>query len=157
MCSWRSRFIVKARDYRAMYIFKLYFLVRSLTFFRRVKRVIFRHVLYIVLERGFRQDGPVLVDFVHGILEGQLCTAILLVMSEYSTWNQSRCIGQSGVMWGTLNIVSRRWRNCLMKMQSIYAGILRSCWYRFSFRTKDKCSSVGTFYQRHGTILQPSY
>lgn len=60
----------------------------ALTLFRRVEGVIFRHVLYIVLQRGFWQDKPVLVDLVHGILEGQLRTAILLVMSEYSTWNE---------------------------------------------------------------------
>lgn len=48
--------------------------------------VIFWHVLYIVFQRRFRQDKSLLVDLVHGILEGQLRTAILLVMSEYSTW-----------------------------------------------------------------------
>lgn len=61
----------------------------SLTLLRRVKRVIFWHVLYVVFQRRFRQYEPLLVDLVHGILEGQLRTAILLVMSEYSTWNRS--------------------------------------------------------------------
>lgn len=56
-----------------------------LTLLRRMEGVIFWHVLYIVLQRCFWQDEPVFVDFVHGILECQLCTAILLVMSEYST------------------------------------------------------------------------
>lgn len=62
---------------------------QMITFFRRVEGVIFRHILYIVLQRRFWQDEPLLVDFVDGILEGQLRTAILLVMSEYSTWKQS--------------------------------------------------------------------
>lgn len=61
----------------------------ALTLLRRVKRVIFWHVLYVVFQRRFRQYEPLLVDLVHGILEGQLRTAILLVMSEYSTWNRS--------------------------------------------------------------------
>jgi len=49
-----------------------------------VEGIISWHVLDVVLQRGLRQDNFVLVDLVNGVLEGQLRTAILLVMSEYS-------------------------------------------------------------------------
>lgn len=59
------------------------------TFLRCVEGIIFRHVLDVVLQRGIRQYNFVLVDLVNGVLEGQLRAAILLVMSEYSTWKVS--------------------------------------------------------------------
>jgi len=49
-----------------------------------VEGIISWHVLDVVLQRSLRQDNFVLVDLVNGVLEGQLRTAILLVMSEYS-------------------------------------------------------------------------
>lgn len=62
---------------------------KILTLLRRVEGIIFRHVLDVVLQRGLRQYNFVLVDLVNGVLEGQLRAAILLVMSEYSTWKVS--------------------------------------------------------------------
>lgn len=61
----------------------------ALTFLRRVKGIIFWHVLDVILQRGLWKDNFVLVDLVNGVLEGQLRAAILLVMSEYSTWKVS--------------------------------------------------------------------
>lgn len=61
----------------------------TFTFLRCVEGIIFRHVLDVVLQRGIRQYNFVLVDLVNGVLEGQLRAAILLVMSEYSTWKVS--------------------------------------------------------------------
>lgn len=93
-----------------------------------MKRVIFWHVLYVVFQRRFRQYEPLLVDLVHGILEGQFRTAILLVMSEYSTWNQST-INRSETMipsaW--LNMIfAIAAENFPIKIHSFRANILKN-------------------------------
>jgi len=65
-----------------------------LTFLGGAETVISRHILYVVHQCRVREQGLVLVDSVHGVLEGQLSAAVLLVFGEYGpcnyttiTWN----------------------------------------------------------------------
>lgn len=124
---------------------KRYLIDGSLTLLRRVEGVIFWHVLYIVLQRRLRQDKPFLVDLVHGILEGQLCTAILLVMSEYSTWKSIdvQCVRHDrSEQSGSLNIDFATVGGIRDQDSPFHANILRNCWSCYSFRTKDKCPPI---------------
>jgi hypothetical protein len=65
-----------------------------LTFLGGAETVISRHILYVVHQCRVREQGLVLVDSVHGVLEGQLSATVLLVFGEYGpcnyttiTWN----------------------------------------------------------------------
>lgn len=62
-----------------------------LTFFGGPEAVVPRHVLDVVDERRVRQQLPVLVDLVDGVLEGQLDARILLVLGKYSPCNKMHC------------------------------------------------------------------
>ena len=62
----------------------------ELTFFRRSKGIVSRHVLDIVHHRSVGQEDLLLVDLVHGVLERKLRRAVLLVLREYCTWSRKR-------------------------------------------------------------------
>lgn len=57
------------------------------TFFGCPKRVVLRHVLYIVDQRGVRQKSLVFVDLVDGIFERELRRTVFLILREDGTCN----------------------------------------------------------------------
>ena len=57
----------------------------TVTFLWSAKTVVSRHVLDVVDERRIWQDGPLAVQPVDGVFEGQFCTAPLLILAKYSS------------------------------------------------------------------------
>ena len=55
------------------------------TFFTGVERVFPRHVLNVIDELRLGQNNLVSVDFMHGVFEGNLNQAVLLVIAKYGT------------------------------------------------------------------------
>jgi len=70
---WRAKWII---------IIALVFVV---TFFGRAKAVVPRHVLNVVHKCRVGQNGAFAIQPVDGVLEGQFCAAVLLILSEDST------------------------------------------------------------------------
>lgn len=62
------------------------------TFFRSMETVILRNVLDVVDQCGFWQQMFVFIDAINGVLEGQLCAAVLLVLSKYRSWKKFSAI-----------------------------------------------------------------
>ena len=60
--------------------------VNVITFFWRAKAVVPRHVLDIVHECRIGQNGAFAIQPVDGVFEGQFSAAVLLILSENSTF-----------------------------------------------------------------------
>lgn len=57
-----------------------------------METVILRSVLDVVDQCGFWQQMFVFIDAINGVLEGQLCAAVLLVLSKYCSWKKGSVI-----------------------------------------------------------------